>query len=248
MTPHHDVTRRHRWSPSTRPAGQATATVADPQVRHRGTLGGALAHADPAGDLAAPALALDGEDGHRGARTAPAPWRRRTSSSTTSPPRSATASSSPRSGSRSTPGGGALREVQPGRPGLVDRRGGRGGRRSTGGAHRRGPRRADQHGAHPGAGAAAVESALVGQPTRRTTLCRPRPRRPPRAPAPPSDADAGSRLPRAPRQGAHRSGRPAALAESSASSRPTIRSSRRSGPPPHQRGRAAVVIAQEVPR
>jgi carbon-monoxide dehydrogenase medium subunit len=32
--------------------------VADPQVRHRGTLGGALAHADPAGDLAAPALAL----------------------------------------------------------------------------------------------------------------------------------------------------------------------------------------------
>ena len=29
----------------------AAATVADPQVRHRGTFGGALAHADPAGDL-----------------------------------------------------------------------------------------------------------------------------------------------------------------------------------------------------
>src|ERR1022692_2451658 len=38
---------------------EATATVADPAVRHRGTLGGALAHADPAGDLPAVALALD---------------------------------------------------------------------------------------------------------------------------------------------------------------------------------------------
>jgi carbon-monoxide dehydrogenase medium subunit len=37
----------------------ATRTVADPQIRHRGTFGGNLAHADPAGDLAAPALALD---------------------------------------------------------------------------------------------------------------------------------------------------------------------------------------------
>lgn len=37
----------------------ATATVADPAVRHRGTIGGALAHADPAGDLPAVALALD---------------------------------------------------------------------------------------------------------------------------------------------------------------------------------------------
>jgi carbon-monoxide dehydrogenase medium subunit len=50
---------------------QATATVADPAVRHRGTLGGALAHADPAGDLPAVALALDatliarGPDGER---------------------------------------------------------------------------------------------------------------------------------------------------------------------------------------
>jgi aerobic carbon-monoxide dehydrogenase medium subunit len=38
---------------------QATATVADPAVRHRATLGGALAHADPAGDLPAVALALE---------------------------------------------------------------------------------------------------------------------------------------------------------------------------------------------
>jgi len=39
--------------------GQAAATVADPAVRHRGTLGGSLAHADPAGDLPAVVLALD---------------------------------------------------------------------------------------------------------------------------------------------------------------------------------------------
>ncbi|GAA2969055.1 FAD binding domain-containing protein [Actinokineospora diospyrosa] len=39
----------------------ATDTVADPQVRHRGTFGGAIAHADPAGDLLAPVLALEAE-------------------------------------------------------------------------------------------------------------------------------------------------------------------------------------------
>jgi len=39
---------------------QTAAVIADPAVRHRGTLGGALAHADPAGDLPAVILALDG--------------------------------------------------------------------------------------------------------------------------------------------------------------------------------------------
>lgn len=54
---------------------KATETVADPQVRHRGTLGGALVHADPAGDLPAPILALDAElviAGSEGERTVPA--------------------------------------------------------------------------------------------------------------------------------------------------------------------------------
>lgn len=53
----------------------ATATVADPQIRHRGTFGGSLAHADPAGDLPAVALALDCElvaAGPRGRREIPA--------------------------------------------------------------------------------------------------------------------------------------------------------------------------------
>ncbi len=38
---------------------QAAAMVADPAVRHRGTIGGSLAHGDPAGDLPAVVLALD---------------------------------------------------------------------------------------------------------------------------------------------------------------------------------------------
>ncbi|MFD1542369.1 FAD binding domain-containing protein [Nonomuraea guangzhouensis] len=38
----------------------ATKTVADPAVRHRGTFGGSLAHCDPAGDLPAVVLALEG--------------------------------------------------------------------------------------------------------------------------------------------------------------------------------------------
>ena len=38
---------------------QATATVADPAVRHRGTIGGSLAHGDPAGDLPAVALVIE---------------------------------------------------------------------------------------------------------------------------------------------------------------------------------------------
>jgi aerobic carbon-monoxide dehydrogenase medium subunit len=38
---------------------EAARTVADPAVRHRGTLGGSLAHADPAGDLPAVILALE---------------------------------------------------------------------------------------------------------------------------------------------------------------------------------------------
>jgi aerobic carbon-monoxide dehydrogenase medium subunit len=38
---------------------EAAGTVADPAVRHRGTLGGSLSHADPAGDLPAVALALN---------------------------------------------------------------------------------------------------------------------------------------------------------------------------------------------
>jgi len=53
----------------------AASLVGDPQVRHRGTLGGTLAHGDPASDLPAVVLALGGEvevQGPRGRRSIPA--------------------------------------------------------------------------------------------------------------------------------------------------------------------------------
>jgi len=40
---------------------EAAATIGDPQVRNRGTIGGSLAHADPAADYPAMLLALDAE-------------------------------------------------------------------------------------------------------------------------------------------------------------------------------------------
>lgn len=51
---------------------RAARRVGDVQVRYRGTLGGALAHADPAGDLPAAVLAMDGNiviSGPHGMRT-----------------------------------------------------------------------------------------------------------------------------------------------------------------------------------
>jgi aerobic carbon-monoxide dehydrogenase medium subunit len=54
---------------------QTAALIGDPQVRHRGTIGGALAHGDAAGDLPAVALALNAEfvaEGPNGRRTIPA--------------------------------------------------------------------------------------------------------------------------------------------------------------------------------
>ena len=38
----------------------AAAQVGDPQIRHRGTIGGSLAHADPSADLPMTLLALGG--------------------------------------------------------------------------------------------------------------------------------------------------------------------------------------------
>jgi len=75
MTTHYDVQRDHLVREHALLLAMATDTVADPQVRHRGTFGGSLAHADPAGDLLAPALALDAElvvSGMDGRRIIPA--------------------------------------------------------------------------------------------------------------------------------------------------------------------------------
>ncbi len=74
-TTHHDVLGDPLVQQHAKLVALATRTVADPQVRHRGTFGGSLAHADPAGDLLAPALALDAEmviAGTSGRRVVPA--------------------------------------------------------------------------------------------------------------------------------------------------------------------------------
>jgi len=51
---------------------QVAGTIADPQVRHRGTIGGSLAHGDPASDLPGVLLAAEGSvdvQGPNGSRT-----------------------------------------------------------------------------------------------------------------------------------------------------------------------------------
>ena len=75
MTTHYDVQRDELVRTHARLLAEATDTVADPQIRHRGTFGGAIAHADPAGDLLAPVLAMDAElliAGPNGRRSVPA--------------------------------------------------------------------------------------------------------------------------------------------------------------------------------
>src|SRR3954447_16085612 len=75
MTTHDTMTRDPLVRRHALVLALAEETVADPQVRHRGTFGGALVHADPASDVLAPALALDAElviAGPSGRRTVPA--------------------------------------------------------------------------------------------------------------------------------------------------------------------------------
>jgi len=75
MTTHAEVAGSPEVAQAAPLLAQAAATVGDRQVRHRGTLGGSLAHADPAGDLPTVAVALDAElvlTGPDGRRTVPA--------------------------------------------------------------------------------------------------------------------------------------------------------------------------------
>ena len=75
MTTHHDVARDPLLNEHCPLVSLATTKVADPAVRHRGTFGGSLAHADPASDLPAVAVALDAEmiaTGPNGQRGIPA--------------------------------------------------------------------------------------------------------------------------------------------------------------------------------
>ncbi len=75
MTTHHEVRTSELVREHAGVIAAATDQLADAQIRHRGTFGGALAHADPAGDLGAPTLSLDAEfviAGSGGTRTVPA--------------------------------------------------------------------------------------------------------------------------------------------------------------------------------
>jgi aerobic carbon-monoxide dehydrogenase medium subunit len=58
LTTHHELANNPVIAAHCGLITEAAATVADPAVRHRGTLGGSLAHADAAGDLPAVAVAL----------------------------------------------------------------------------------------------------------------------------------------------------------------------------------------------
>jgi carbon-monoxide dehydrogenase medium subunit len=59
MTTHHDVLRDPLVLEHCAVLAQATATVADPAVRHRGTLGGWVGHGAPRGDRPAVGVAVE---------------------------------------------------------------------------------------------------------------------------------------------------------------------------------------------
>jgi carbon-monoxide dehydrogenase medium subunit len=75
LTRHHDLEHSAFLAAELPLLAHAAGCVGDPQVRHRGTIGGSLAHADPASDLPAVVLALDGvlvAQGPSGSREIPA--------------------------------------------------------------------------------------------------------------------------------------------------------------------------------
>jgi carbon-monoxide dehydrogenase medium subunit len=72
LTRHHDVATAELLQEHNPLVAHAAGLIGDPQVRHRGTIGGSLAHGDPASDLPAVVLALDAEidiAGRDGVRT-----------------------------------------------------------------------------------------------------------------------------------------------------------------------------------
>lgn len=58
-TVHHDVASSTVLQVQCPALAEAAASIGDPQVRNRGTIGGSVAHADPAADIPAVLLALD---------------------------------------------------------------------------------------------------------------------------------------------------------------------------------------------
>jgi len=75
LTRHKDVAEAQLLREHCPIVSHTAGQVGDPQVRHRGTIGGSLAHGDPASDLPSVILALDGElvvRGSGGDRAVPA--------------------------------------------------------------------------------------------------------------------------------------------------------------------------------
>jgi carbon-monoxide dehydrogenase medium subunit len=60
-TVHHEVATSSLLQQACPMIAETAATIGDPQVRNRGTLGGSIAHADPSADYPAALLALDAE-------------------------------------------------------------------------------------------------------------------------------------------------------------------------------------------
>jgi carbon-monoxide dehydrogenase medium subunit len=58
LTRHHDLDRSALLRERVPLLAEVAAQIGDPQVRHRGTIGGSIAHGDPASDLPAALLAL----------------------------------------------------------------------------------------------------------------------------------------------------------------------------------------------
>ena len=101
----HDPARRAAEQRRPRPGRAGGGTIADQQVRNRGTIGGSLAHGDPASDLPTVLRRLRGH-GDRDRRRRDARGRRRpTCSRTTSRRPSAPARSSPRCACRPSTAG-----------------------------------------------------------------------------------------------------------------------------------------------
>jgi len=61
LTRHHDVANSELLQQAAPIVADTAQRVGDPQVRHMGTIGGSIAHADPAGDMGTVMLALGAE-------------------------------------------------------------------------------------------------------------------------------------------------------------------------------------------
>jgi carbon-monoxide dehydrogenase medium subunit len=72
LTSHHDVANSDALASLCPIVAYAAEQIGDPQVRHMGTIGGSVAHGDPAGDMPSVLLALDAQftaQGPGGTRT-----------------------------------------------------------------------------------------------------------------------------------------------------------------------------------